>query len=101
MSGNRWTQFEFEVVVKKYCELWKAQQAGKLSSSSQGISACIQILNNSRNYGSIRMRFSNISYVFRHNNLAPLNGFKELDHISPRDRDLMWKIAAKELNQGV
>jgi hypothetical protein len=97
MSGDRWMKTEFEVVVKKYCAMWKAQQAGQEINIPQNIRDCITKLNQSRNNNSIRRRFNNISYVFKYNNLVPVRGLKESINITPKDRDFMWEIATKEL----
>jgi hypothetical protein len=64
MAEERWTQKEFEVVVKKYCNLWKMRNICDSDLINKFADECVSELNGSRDRGSVKMRFQNISHVF-------------------------------------
>jgi predicted HNH restriction endonuclease len=100
MPNENWNDHEYEVVVKKYCEMWKAQKAGNEILIEKVVAACVAELNGSRSSGSVRMRFQNISSVFEHYGKTPVSGITKLDNITDDCRELIWRIASKELETG-
>jgi hypothetical protein len=99
MAGKRWTQEEFEVVVKKYCKLWKMQNICDSELIKESIDECVSELNGSRSSKSVRMRFQNISHVFSVKKRPIINGCAPLVNISNKHLELMWRIASKEIGE--
>jgi hypothetical protein len=93
MFNEDWNDHEYEVVVRKYCEMWKAQNAGNAISINEAVAACVAELKESRSSGSVRMRFQNITSVFEHYGKAPVNGITKLVNITDDCRELIWRIA--------
>jgi len=91
MKNRKWNEEEYNAAIKAYCQLWLRQKNGKPIDVTQAAKECSAILNNSRTPRSIRMRFSNISYVFSIHNLEIVENLKILEHITPDCAEYIWK----------
>jgi hypothetical protein len=99
MAGKRWTQKEFEVVVKKYCKLWKRRNICDSDLINKFADECVSELNGSRSSRSVKMRFQNISHVFNVKIGDFIEGCRPLEHITDKDLELMWLIASEEIGK--
>jgi hypothetical protein len=97
MSGDKWTDQEYRVVIESYCQMWLEQKEGRAVNVAQAARDCANQLNNSRSYHSVRMRFSNIACVFMKHNLEIVKGVKSLEHITDECSDYMWDIINESL----
>jgi hypothetical protein len=94
-----WTEKEYNTVIDAYCKMWLNQKKGNPVDVSRETKDCVAALNNSRNYNSVRRRFSNISYVFSKHGLEYVNNLKPLKNISDTCAEFIWNKAQKRLGK--
>ena len=94
-----WNEEEYNAAIKAYCQLWIRQKNGKPINVTQAAKECSAILNNSRTPRAIRMRFSNISYVFSRHSLEIVENLKVLQHITPDCAEYIWKKVTQLLEK--
>jgi hypothetical protein len=99
MAYTKWSEREYDTVIDAYCEMWLDQTRGRPVDAAQAVKECVTALNDSRNYNSVRRRFSNISYVFSIHGPDYVNNLKPLEKISDECAKLIWDKAQRILER--
>jgi hypothetical protein len=99
MTYPRWTEKEYDTVIDAYCKMWLDQKEGKPVDAAQAARECVVALGDSRNYNSVRRRFSNISHVFSIHGLRYVNSLRPLENISDKCAECIWGKVQEKLKK--